>query len=942
MGYSSEAIFIKSAVPEEQFPDLLAAIGFSDLHFNKKATFEEADRRGKTGIYIGNYNGSTILIYDDMLSDHRGKDNLMEVERALVSFLPHHEILSIVNVESANAYLYHYIVNGKTRRLKYGASGVFPENEGEELPEEKNYYVRKEYRNKNEYYFTKSYSDENTLDEWTHDQVGGSIAFSLAAMFVRENYSSIPLELELNQYLTSDLINQFKNIPAPEGRNNAGWYFNKKVIAADFLPLLESRIVPLLANEGFDRGSDPLMFRRTLGEVEQTFSLEVEQTFSLGFTHAGVLMELNPIYRVKTSSLKKWVKEKYGLETFSSGTALDERQPALRYENQKQLPTLESKTIGISEFTGLLEYYIINNVLPFFKTFATPEGFAQYSWYRGFRADFYYMLNRPEEAREQLVLLSKEIRKENNPEKYYNDIEVRLKYGFPEQTLEDLFGKIQIDGYVLSTKAIESLLTAWKNGWELMQNDGIFTPDLRYLDSEGTLRIVVMDEENPEALNEHYKTLIPAPVFAVLQHSGDVIIDNKLTRSLISRIKIGEQIDTVRILPIKEKVKFDDPYTIPEVKALSLKEAAQKVAYIFQPLFGNKRITIMPKNDEMAPVIKKINDAKSEADWKAIEPDINSSNVNQRDGSGQTYLHRAIYNAPVWFVEYLLKTGADPNITNFRYGRTPAYYANDVAKHKLLIAHGLNVNHQDDSGWTAAQYELHVKDVLKTYVDHGLDLSLRDLDGRTIAFEVWNKSGDLRMLADRGADLNAQDNWGLTLMHVAILSYDYQTVEFLKQRGVNLQLKTTKKYGDVEEEGALIVPENTTARELVSIMKDWRTSLKPGSWQEENAANTAERFDRIWILIVEGKSSVPLTAKSEALLNDYINKKEKPQANVTTKEAQPAEEQKLSSPFGCLLLVVGLFLVVISFFTPIKFGGIGLILIIVSFFVRRAARNKKT
>ncbi len=200
MGFSSEAVFIKSAIPEEQYTELLSELGFTNILFKGKAYFGEADGRGKQGVYIGNYKDCTLLIYDDILNGHRDQNNFSHVEQVLTSFLPeNHEILSLLNIESVNGYCYHYIVNGQTRRLKYGSYDGDAHEIGEELPLEKRYYTRKEKRGNDTIYSTTS--PDGQVNEWTHDQIGGSIAFLLAAMMIGERYDDIPQELEMHQYI---------------------------------------------------------------------------------------------------------------------------------------------------------------------------------------------------------------------------------------------------------------------------------------------------------------------------------------------------------------------------------------------------------------------------------------------------------------------------------------------------------------------------------------------------------------------------------------------------------------------------------------------------------------------------------------------------------------------------------------------------------------------
>lgn len=77
--------------------------------------------------------------------------------------------------------------------------------------------------------------------------------------------------------------------------------------------------------------------------------------------------------------------------------------------------------------------------------------------------------------------------------------------------------------------------------------------------------------------------------------------------------------------------------------------------------------------------------------------------INQKDEkSGWTLLYNAVVNNEFENVEYLLKSGADPNIPNI-YGETPLYQAVDIGNHSiinLLLEQGANPNLQQQDGDT--------------------------------------------------------------------------------------------------------------------------------------------------------------------------------------------------------------------------------------------------
>jgi hypothetical protein len=91
---------------------------------------------------------------------------------------------------------------------------------------------------------------------------------------------------------------------------------------------------------------------------------------------------------------------------------------------------------------------------------------------------------------------------------------------------------------------------------------------------------------------------------------------------------------------------------------------------------------------------------KSLQDLLYSNPEI----LNERDeNSGWTLLFNNVINNNFENVEYLLKSGADPNIPNI-YDESPLYQAVELASHKLinlLLEHGANPNLQQQDGESA-------------------------------------------------------------------------------------------------------------------------------------------------------------------------------------------------------------------------------------------------
>ncbi len=99
-------------------------------------------------------------------------------------------------------------------------------------------------------------------------------------------------------------------------------------------------------------------------------------------------------------------------------------------------------------------------------------------------------------------------------------------------------------------------------------------------------------------------------------------------------------------------------------------------------------------------------------------------------------LSRAVINYDYGRVQYLVDLGADINIRDEYYYRTPliyaAYYRNRIIL-EYLIEHDAELNHQDKDGWTALIFAAYYNDLhnVKALVKGGADLDIRNNDGYT-------------------------------------------------------------------------------------------------------------------------------------------------------------------------------------------------------------------
>ncbi|MBK9593152.1 MAG: hypothetical protein IPO32_17190 [Crocinitomicaceae bacterium] len=265
MGYSSEAIFIKPELTKSDIENLLMALTGGNVEI-AITTLGQADRRDSFGIYIGSINGATVIIYDG-LDWNRDKDTLLNgTEKKLVDLFPHRYLLTIANFETSNSYNYHLIKEGKTIRLK---SGYHPDVEydvGEELDIEKNCYFKKEVVDGSTFYFQKSYSDPEHLEKYTHDQIGGEVAFEMTKLFTGFKYSSTEMNhVSVNQFISKDdlerILAKFENPKINTYEFHRHW--DNKMPITVFNQLIK-HFDSILKEEGFKFNSETNQFLKRM------------------------------------------------------------------------------------------------------------------------------------------------------------------------------------------------------------------------------------------------------------------------------------------------------------------------------------------------------------------------------------------------------------------------------------------------------------------------------------------------------------------------------------------------------------------------------------------------------------------------------------------------------------------------------------------------------
>ena len=133
--------------------------------------------------------------------------------------------------------------------------------------------------------------------------------------------------------------------------------------------------------------------------------------------------------------------------------------------------------------------------------------------------------------------------------------------------------------------------------------------------------------------------------------------------------------------------------------------------------------------------------------------------------SGYSPLYTAASSNYTEIVRALLAAEAVIDVQDDR-GETPLYEAGNAEVVKILIDHGVNVNHQNNFGWTPLMMNVGKVNIVKALLDANADLSIQEG-----GFEKYSalhhaaSSGNLdtvKLLLQAGADPMKQNGMGKT------------------------------------------------------------------------------------------------------------------------------------------------------------------------------------
>jgi ankyrin repeat protein len=262
--------------------------------------------------------------------------------------------------------------------------------------------------------------------------------------------------------------------------------------------------------------------------------------------------------------------------------------------------------------------------------------------------------------------------------------------------------------------------------------------------------------------------------------------------------------------------------------------------------------------------------------------------VNARDKSDWTSLHRAAFEGRVEVALFLLDHGANAKLET-KGGETALHVVSrcvydsqeqGVSTALLLLERGVDVNARDKKDWTSlhrAAFEGRVE-VAHVLLDHGSNANLETDEGETALHIVSRgkyisqEQGDVtaRLLLEHGVDVNARQKAGWTSLHLAAFNGRVEVAQVLLDHGANTKLETdegetalhvvSRGVYDSEEQGV------GTARLLLERGMDVNARRKDG-WTTLHWAAFKGRVEVAQVLLDHGANTKLETDEGETALH---------------------------------------------------------------------------
>ncbi len=182
MGWKASMIVINS---EEKLPtkEVFEALGYYELSKVDKQPFEVVMNPEDDRIYVGQYNGNTIICMQDVPLESLS-ESVSDAEKILSSRFADTDVVTFALHSVVNLWGYSLVHNGKKLRARAGSSEGTTVEYGEMLEEEKELFSIAKKNAKGERIFV---FDDMPEEEFADDQLGENFVFDISTKYFGES-----------------------------------------------------------------------------------------------------------------------------------------------------------------------------------------------------------------------------------------------------------------------------------------------------------------------------------------------------------------------------------------------------------------------------------------------------------------------------------------------------------------------------------------------------------------------------------------------------------------------------------------------------------------------------------------------------------------------------------------------------------------------------------
>ena len=207
-------------------------------------------------------------------------------------------------------------------------------------------------------------------------------------------------------------------------------------------------------------------------------------------------------------------------------------------------------------------------------------------------------------------------------------------------------------------------------------------------------------------------------------------------------------------------------------------------------------------------------------DLASLRALVKSSDVNIKDQRESTPLMYAAAYGSLDAMKLLLDAGADANAKNAFDVTALLWCTNDLAKARLLVEKGANVNARSKQGRTpliiAAAHDGN-SETVKLLIEKGADVSARTQRENSALHEAAdaNDTESVKLLLAKGADINAKNAFGDTPLMYAATHGNVEVMKLFLAKGADVNVVDSSEVARVKN--GPIALGNFTALHLAAI-----------------------------------------------------------------------------------------------------------------------------